>query len=241
MNRTEQNRTVLVIILILTIGASFSFGFISSQFKIFPYQQIRSIRNIVNKSTGNFSTPSPGYLHKKTFFEQHGIRADIVMIGDSITDGAEWQELFSNIRVVNRGIGGDTSAGILNRMDSIISTNAKKAFIMVGINDLNRGISPEDIFNNYKEIINILQSNDITPIIQSTLFTGERLDYLNKSVGLLNNKLQEFAKINNIEFINLNAVLSSNGTLNIEYSEDGLHLNGFGYSVWKKEIESLFK
>ena len=49
------------------------------------------------------------YSDKKSFFEVNGSKADIVMIGGSIIDRAEWNELFSNISIVNRGISGDTT------------------------------------------------------------------------------------------------------------------------------------
>ena len=44
---------------------------------------------------------------------------DIIFVGNSISDGAEWSELFSNSQIKNRGISGDFSAGVLNRIDEI--------------------------------------------------------------------------------------------------------------------------
>jgi hypothetical protein len=59
----------------------------------------------------------PYYQHKKQRFESYKTKADIVMIGDSITDGAEWHEMFPQLNIVNRGISGDTTVGVLNRLD----------------------------------------------------------------------------------------------------------------------------
>lgn len=43
------------------------------------------------------------------FAENHQNTYDIVFVGDSITDGAEWEDLFPNYYIANRGISGDTS------------------------------------------------------------------------------------------------------------------------------------
>ena len=44
---------------------------------------------------------------------------DIVFLGNSITFWAEWQELLGNKHIRNRGIPGDTSYGILGRLDEV--------------------------------------------------------------------------------------------------------------------------
>jgi len=110
---------------------SFTYGVVTVQYKVFPFEQIRSIKQTVSPS------PSPRYsdyfYHKKSFFEQHGEHNyDVVFIGDSITDGAEWEDLFPSLKIANRGIGGDRTDGVLKRLDSIYSTSASRAFIMIG-------------------------------------------------------------------------------------------------------------
>ena len=58
--------------------------------------------------------------------------SDIVFLGNSITDGCEWAELFENRHVKNRGISGDRSGWLLERLDSIIAAHPKKLFLMIG-------------------------------------------------------------------------------------------------------------
>src|SRR5271165_261445 len=43
--------------------------------------------------------------------------ASIVMLGDSLTEGGPWLELTGCPSIVNRGIGGDTTKGVLGRLD----------------------------------------------------------------------------------------------------------------------------
>lgn len=61
--------------------------------------------------------------------------SDIVFLGNSITDGCEWAELFENRHVKNRGISGDRSGWLLERLDSIIAAHPKKLFLMIGTNE----------------------------------------------------------------------------------------------------------
>jgi lysophospholipase L1-like esterase len=218
---------------------SFIYGVTSVQYKVFPYKQIMALKNIVS--------PKPKYsnyfYHKKSFFEQNGARNyDVVFIGDSITDGAEWQDLFPSIRIANRGINGDRTDGILNRLDSIYSTSADRAFIMVGVNDFGRGVRVDEVFENYRTIVNKLSEQGMKVYIQSTIYTSERLGRRNIKITALNKKLELLAKQkDSVTYIDLNAGLAKDSLLNPMYSRDGLHLNGKGYAVWKGIIGQYVK
>ena len=53
------------------------------------------------------------YVQRASLFSKLAITPkDIVFIGNSITNGAEWSELFPQKRVKNRGISGNTSEGV---------------------------------------------------------------------------------------------------------------------------------
>ena len=60
----------------------------------------------------------------------------VIFLGDSITDSAEWSELFGDLHVLNRGISGDNTAGVLNRFGEIIQRKPAEVFLMIGIDDL---------------------------------------------------------------------------------------------------------
>jgi len=240
----EKSREIWWLPILLVAIIAYGFGLVTAKYHIFPYIQIKHIKNVI--ISGKKKTIKAGkkkifknyYFDKKSFFEVNGSKADIVMIGDSITDGAEWNELFSNISIVNRGISGDTTKGVLNRMESIYSTNAKKAFIMIGANDLGRNTSVDDFFSNYEKIVSQLKQHGITPYIQSVLFLGDKHADRNKDVLKLNLRLKALSEKENIVFIDLNKVLSENRKLKESFSsEDDIHLNGDGYSVWKNSIK----
>ncbi len=212
---------------------SFIYGMISIQYKVFPFEQMKAIKNIVSPK------PKPKYsdyfYHKKSFFEQNGTRNyDVVFIGDSITDGAEWQDLFPSMKIANRGIDGDRTDGILKRLDSIYSTSADRAFIMVGVNDFGLDMRVDEVFENYRTIVNKLSEQGMKVYIQSTIFTGKRLEERNIKIIALNKKLELLAKQkDSITYIDLNAGLAKGSLLNPMYSRDGVHLNGEGYTAWK--------
>ena len=246
INRGKKDRILWISILFLAIIA-YGIGLITGKYHIFPYQQIKHIKNFMvadkkNNLKAGTKTNKYYYFDKKSFFEVNGSKADIVMIGGSIIDRAEWNELFSNISIVNRGISGDTTRDVLNRMESIYSTNAKKAFIMLGLNDLGRHIPVDEIISKYEKIVFQLKQHGITPYIQSVLFLGDKHADRNKDVLKLNLKLQELSEKENIVFIDLNKVLSENGKLKKSYSsKDDIHLNGDGYFAWKNSIKKYIQ
>jgi lysophospholipase L1-like esterase len=164
----------------------------------------------------------------------------IVMLGDSITEYGNWNELLNRNNILNRGICGDTTKGVLQRME-YLGSEPKYCFLMIGINDLAAKETVQNVFNNYLKIINTLQSKKITPIIQSTLLTDHGPIIDNKKVELLNEKLKEFSKERNINFIDLNKKLAPNGVLLKKYTTDGIHLNTQGYIIWRNELINYIK
>lgn len=181
----------------------------------------------------------PYYKHKKSQFEMlaQNDKYKIVMLGDSITDEGQWDELLNLDTIQNRGISGDTTDGVLQRLDSL-NKNIEKVFIMIGVNDIMRGKSVDEIFTNYQKIVQILKEKKIKVYIQSTLFIGEkRAENFNIKVENLNIKLKQFASDNNLIFIDLNKILSSDKMLKHELTSDDLHLNGSAYNLWASEIK----
>lgn len=215
---------------ILIMVMVFCLGFFSSHYKLPPYHQIKLIKSIISPYK---VTDSSGYNDRKSLFESLNTRADVVMVGDSMTFGAEWSEMFSGLVIVNRGIGGDTSKGVLNRIDSIISTRASKALVMIGFNDLSNNVSISDIYLNYVKIAQTLKSAGITPYIQSTMLTSRDMAGVNKSIITLNKKLELFAYNEGMTYVDINEGLAIKGALNDVYTSDGVHLNGRGYLVWR--------
>lgn len=236
-----MKRSTVILSILLMSFLSYTYGIITVQYKIFPFEIIRSTKNLLLGST---ETRSPKYLHKKSFFEIFGQDDyDIVFIGDSITEGAQWEDIFPKYKIANRGIGGDTANGILGRIDSIKSTKARKAFIMVGINDFSKGTSVENVFNDYSSIIKELQEDGFKVYVQSTILGGSKVSRrVNSSINALNEKLANLVKNDSsLTYINLNTSLSKSGLLRKSFSHDDVHLNGNGYKAWQSQIAEYVK
>ena len=222
---------------------------VTCRYKVFPYNQLKLLTNHHGESAPNVNharaikNSGTNYLDRKSFFEINGIEGDIVMVGDSITNEAEWNELFSNQFIINRAIDGDTTIGVLNRMDSILATKAKKAFIMLGHNDFskNENETVENVYHNYEKIVMQLKSNGIIPYIQSTLLSGGQYQALNKKVKALNVRIEALCQKEGLTYIDLNTKLAKDGMLNKSYSNDDIHLNGEGYLVWKNQIKKYLE
>ncbi|HKM19400.1 MAG TPA: hypothetical protein VJY14_05000, partial [Aliarcobacter sp.] len=93
-----------------------------------------SAKNEVGKNEEWKIQNDPYYKHKVSQFEMLKDRnnIEIMMLGDSITDEGEWSELWGKV-VQNRGISGDTTSGVLDRLYTV-NKNIKKVFIMIGVN-----------------------------------------------------------------------------------------------------------
>lgn len=187
------------------------------------------------------------YVQRANLFSKLSVTPkDIVFIGNSITNGAEWNELFPRKRVKNRGISGDTSEGVYDRLEAIVKGKPAKIFILIGINDISRGIEVKTIVQNMKQIVEKIQNESPkTKIyIQSILpvnpdfemFKGHQKPQLIKEI---NQQYQNIAKEYNVNYINLYPHFLEEGTdrMNKNYTNDGLHLLGEGYLLWSEIIK----
>jgi len=84
----------------------------------------------------------------------------IVFLGDSITDFFRLNEFFHGIYVINRGIGGDTTDGVLKRLsESVFELSPSKVFILIGTNDIGGNKSESHVISNIAEIIDRIRDS----------------------------------------------------------------------------------
>jgi lysophospholipase L1-like esterase len=186
------------------------------------------------------------YDQKLSMFEQMPTPKNcIIWVGDSITDGGEWSELFPNYNTMNRGISSDITFGILNRLHEITRRKPKKVFILIGINDISRNIPDDVILRNYRKIIDSLriQTPSTQIYIQSILPANNNYkdfkNHQNKTehILFLNSELKKLCTEKKINYVNLyDAFIDKEGKLNPLYTNDGLHLTGKGYVKWKEVL-----
>lgn len=167
------------------------------------------------------------------------------MLGNSLTNYANWEELLDRTDVANRGIGGDITEGFLGRLKYIIYVKPKIVFIEGGVNDLSRNISQENIIKNLTSIIDTLQKNDIKPVLTTVTLLAEHYKSRNpveqnKKIKKLNKQIFKLAKDKNIDLIDLNQFVSNENFCNPEYVvKDGIHFSDKTYVIWKQEVEKV--
>lgn len=176
---------------------------------------------------------------------------NIVFFGDSITEGYKVEEFFPDTFVVNSGVGGNKTTHLLERIESAVYVyNPSKVFILIGINDLNGGVSEEEILNNIQKIINGIRINrkyaeiyveSIYPINTDMLNKvnfGFRKEITNEKIKEVNKKIESICKENNINYIDVyDSLLDGNGNLKEAYTKEGLHLTDLGYFKVTKVLE----
>lgn len=190
------------------------------------------------------------YQQRVAFFDQlKHQKNEIVFLGNSITEKGEWQEILSDSRypIVNRGIGGDNSFGILARMDEILTAKPKAIFLMDGINDLFRKLPNEVSIYNYKRIIRkIKRLSPKTKIyIESALPINEEMTKeaytkgRNQLVPALNAAIKKLAEEEEITYINICPLFQDQqGRLKRELTMDGVHLKPSAYIDWVAYLKS---
>ena len=190
--------------------------------------------------------PDVYYARRATLFDLLPVySSDIIMLGNSLTDGAEWNELFDNCHVKNRGIVGDIIPGFFERLEPILKGQPRKIFIMGGVNDISYGVSADSIVSAMTQVVTTIQARcPKTEIyVQSMLpFNNDvRLWKLLKGreqVVVDGNKgLESMCQRLGVTFINLYPLfVGENGKMKPEYTNDGLHLMGGAYLIWRDAL-----
>lgn len=190
--------------------------------------------------------PDVYYARRATLFDLLPVySSDIIMLGNSLTDGAEWNELFDNCHVKNRGIVGDIIPGFFERLEPILKGQPRKIFIMGGVNDISHGVSADSIVSAMTQVVTTIQARcPKTKIyVQSMLpFNNDvRLWKLLKGreqVVVDGNKgLESMCQRLGVTFINLYPLfVGENGKMKPEYTNDGLHLMGGAYLIWRDAL-----
>lgn len=189
------------------------------------------------------------YLQRLDFFKKMpDQKNEIVFLGNSITEGGKWQELVPGKNVINRGISGDVTYGVIARMDEILSAKPASIFILIGINDMKRGTPREVILNNYMKIIRMVkeQSPATKLFVQSILPINKAMlpasynKLSNSDILQMNVQLKAICKTEQLNYINLHEVFAgADGELKKELSIDGLHLKSAAYILWAGYLRKI--
>lgn len=171
---------------------------------------------------------------------------EIIFLGDSIISYYQLNKYFNNDNLINRGIPGDTTVGVINRLDQIYQLKPKVVIINIGLNDIARYNDSSDLI--VKRILRLrylLETNikdvkvyilSLTPVLKNHKISNIRYtkNRNNDIINKINDKLIIYTKI-----IDTNSCLKDeNGNLKLEYTVDGLHLSNKGYQILTNKLIS---
>lgn len=212
--------TVFSAILILTIS------FLGYHFITFDHNKVKTVTK-----TKKVVTVSPNYL----------------FLGDSITDFYDLEKYFPDEPVVNSGISGNTTEDILNDMEKrVYQYNPSKVFLLIGTNDLLEEDRTDKVIENIKKIAkNIKEKRPLATIYIESIYpvhpeisavVGSRK---NSDIETINTALKKYCQQEKFTYIDVfKSLVDEDGTLNEDYTKDGLHLNDKGYTVVTKTMKS---
>ena len=189
----------------------------------------------------------------------------IVFLGNSIMQGGgNWNNRYKSNNIVNRGISGDYTAGILKRLDEILFYKPKSVFLMIGINEFfadnseKPEVNPENVAKDILKIADIITKHSPkTKVFIHTILPINNDQYIKMKEVNYNFLQDNYIPSINSQVKETNSILKSNGRyevidlhsifideafkLNSKLSSDGVHLNKNGYNLWVQETMELIK
>jgi hypothetical protein len=165
---------------------------------------------------------------------------DVVMLGDSITHWGDWPALLPGVPIHNHGISGDTTDGLLRRLDLVTAGKPGKVFVLIGTNDLAMRVhtASEVVANELTIVDRIRAESPTTEIwVQSVLPRRRRwADQIRK----VNADLEPEITGRRMHWVDLwPAFDRGDGEVREELTRDQLHPNDEGYQVWTGAIRPL--
>jgi len=210
-----------------------------------------SSKSSSDKSSGNKSSsnkppskkPSHSSLRLGLFELAQIDSANIVMLGDSLTERGPWAEITGCPTIANRGIGGDQSSGVLRRLNGVVKLRPSAVFLMIGINDILSDVPVSTIADNVKQTVDRLVEADARVYLTLALpVTHDVRRNANSKVHDLNAAYRRLADRPGVTLVDfLDKVQTPDGALRDPLSIDGVHLSAEGYRVWRDSIAPLIK
>ena len=165
---------------------------------------------------------------------------DVAFIGDSLTEGYDVASHYPQYTVVNRGIGGDTTVGLEQRLEqSVYAIEPKVVVMLIGANNMNT------MFVNYERILKKLHKNLPNSEIVLISLTAMGKDWArNNELAIKNNKrIKKLADKYDDTFVDLFTPLQDpeTGEIREEYTTDGGHQTPLGYEVFTATITPALK
>ena len=204
---------------------------------ILPEKREEERRNEIFR--GYYNAKLEQYARENAEYDDYEV--DVAFIGDSLTDGYDLSTYYPQYVTANRGIGGDTTYGLQERLQvSLYDLKPKVVVMLIGANNM------DTMLQNYESILQDLRQNlpDSKIVLLSlTAMGGEHWGRKNQLAAYNNVSIKLLAERYDYEFVDLYSVLYdvSIGEVYEGYTTDGGHFTPLGYSVVTAEITPVLK
>jgi lysophospholipase L1-like esterase len=174
-------------------------------------------------------------------------RGAVVFFGDSITQGwgTDFKKAFDGMKLANRGIGGDTTRGMLIRLqEDVLSLRPKAVVLLMGTNDIEVEVPVDAIGRNFQKIVAALKAHDPKmPVVVCRIFPSSATKKRPKETILAVNELFAAAVKGDPQFtvVDTYALFANlEGDALPNLFPDLLHLNAAGYAKWASALRPIF-
>ncbi|MGI9108639.1 MAG: GDSL-type esterase/lipase family protein [Opitutales bacterium] len=171
----------------------------------------------------------------------------IVFLGDSITQGwgVDFKKSFDGLKLANRGIGGDTTRGMLLRLqEDVLALHPKAVVLLMGTNDIEVEVPVDAIGRNFQKIVAALKAHDPKmPVVVCRVFPSSATTKRPKETILAVNEKIAAAVKDDPQFTVLDTYAlfaNAEGDALPALFPDLLHLNAAGYAKWASALRPIF-
>lgn len=166
---------------------------------------------------------------------------DIVFVGTSLTKSFPLSEFYHDTRYKNRGIPGNVSDHIVQRIPAIINQHPSAIVLEMGVNDILDGVSDNLLLGNYRTVCLWCKEAGVRLFITSMIPYGGKYISYNNRLPFINRCLSQMCDTNGYKFIDVYSSLNYKGSLDRSLSVDGIHVNARGYRIWKGKIDEVIE
>jgi len=182
------------------------------------------------------------------FAKEPIVTGKIIFLGNSITEMGNWKKATGDTTVINRGIGGDITFGVLKRLKDITDRQPSKVFLLIGINDIGKDIPDPVIADNELKIVKEIHNKcpqtkiyveSVLPVNSTVNNFPQHYDK-EEHVLALNKLLQANAVAGGYTFVDIfHLFVDADGRLQAQYTYEGLHVKPAAYIVWVDYLRKM--
>jgi lysophospholipase L1-like esterase len=168
-------------------------------------------------------------------------RGAVVFLGDSITRRQPWSADFPGRTVSDQGVGGDTAADVLARLDGIVAARPRAVFLLIGTNDLTRGVPATTVAARVDHVLTRLRAGSpATRLFVESVLPRQR--ELATRVRGLNGALRLVALRQRATWVDTHAALDDgSGGIRPAATLDGLHLSRAGQVALARAVAPFLR